>query len=88
MEIDDNRGNAVKILGDFLSEISGDFTIGNIYSGTLDNIIPSEGEVFIFGVERKELEIISKEIEEKYENLSGNLSITLEETTGESYSND
>lgn len=84
MQIHEDRGNAVKILGSFLAELK-DISIGEFNCGTLDNVIPSEGFVKVYGSDKKALEEAKEKIISKYENLLGELQINIVETTGASF---
>lgn len=86
MEIDDNRGNAIKVLAYFLKELDGDFIIGEINSGTLDNVIPSEGSIKVYGSAIEELEEVKAKTLEEFKDLNGDLDINIQETKGTSYS--
>ncbi|WP_300410230.1 beta-Ala-His dipeptidase [Lagierella sp.] len=86
MEIDDNRGNSVKILGDFLSMLGEEITIGEFNSGTLDNVIPSEGRVKVFGTTLEKLKEVKEEVIKKYSDVSEEIAIEISESKGESYS--
>ncbi|MDO5018729.1 MAG: beta-Ala-His dipeptidase [Lagierella massiliensis] len=85
MEINDNRGNAVKILADLLNRLGEDFSIGEFSCGTLDNVIPSEGTVKVYNVELKQLEEAKKLVLEEYSDVKGELKIDFSETKGKSY---
>lgn len=85
MQIHEDRGNAVKILGSFLAELK-DISIGEFNCGTLDNVIPSEGFVKVYGSDIEALEEAKEKIISKYENLLGELQINIVKTTGKSYS--
>ena len=56
MDINDNRGNALKVFASILDNLNSDITIGEFTSGSLDNIIPSSGSVKVYGAKLEELE--------------------------------
>lgn len=85
MQIHEDRGNAVKVLGSFLAELK-DISIGEFNVGTLDNVIPSEGSVKVYGSDRETLEEAKEKIISKYSKLLGEVDIKIVETTGQSYS--
>lgn len=85
MQIHEDRGNAVKILGSFLAELK-DISIGEFDCGTLDNVIPSEGFVKVYGSDIEELEKAKEKTISKYSKLLGELQIKIVKTTGQSYS--
>ena len=62
MQIHEKRGNAVKIIGELLANIKDEITIGEFNSGNLDNVIPSEGSVKVYGVGKEVLEDAKKDI--------------------------
>lgn len=86
IEINDNRGNAIKVLGAFLDNIGGDFTIGEFNSGNLDNVIPSEGIVKVYGPSLDTLENAKEKTLEEFDGIKGDLEILIEEDKGDSYS--
>lgn len=86
MQINEPRGNAVKILEELLDGF--DLSIGEFYSGSLDNVIPSEGRVKVFGIDIGDLEKRKMEILDKHQNLLGQLKIEIVEAKGLSYSKD
>lgn len=85
MQIHEDRGNAVKVLGSFLAELK-DISIGEFKCGTLDNVIPSEGRVKVYGSNIEELEKAKEKTISKYSKLLGELQIKIVKTTGQSYS--
>lgn len=86
IEINDNRGNAIKVIGSFLDNIGGDFTIGEFNSGNLDNVIPSEGIVKVYGPSLDTLENAKEKTLEEFDGIKGDLEILIEEDKGDSYS--
>lgn len=86
IEINDNRGNAIKVMGALLDNIAGDFTIGEFKSGNLDNVIPSEGIVKVYGASLADLESAKEKTLEEFAGINGNLEIVIEESKGNSYS--
>ena len=88
MQIHEKRGNAVKIIGELLANIKEDITIGEFNSGNLDNVIPSEGSVKVYGPSKEALEDTKKEILEKHADLLGEMEVEIAETKGKSYSKD
>ena len=86
IEINDNRGNAIKVIGSFLDNIGGDFTIGEFNSGNLDNVIPSEGIVKVYGPSLDTLESAKEKTLEEFDGIKGDLEILIEEDKGDSYS--
>ena len=86
IEINDNRGNAIKVLGAFLENIGSDFTIGEFNSGNLDNVIPSEGIVKVYGPSLDTLESAKEKTLEEFDGIKGDLEILIEEDKGDSYS--
>lgn len=85
MQIHEDRGNAVKVLGSLLAELK-DISIGEFNVGTLDNVIPSEGFVKAYGSNIEELEKAKEKTISKYSKLLGELQIKIVKTTGQSYS--
>lgn len=86
IEINDNRGNAIKVIGAFLENIGSDFTIGEFNSGNLDNVIPSEGIVKVYGPSLDTLENAKEKTLEEFDGIKGDLEILIEEDKGDSYS--
>lgn len=86
IEINDNRGNAIKVIGAFLENIGSDFTIGEFNSGNLDNVIPSEGIVKVYGPSLDTLESAKEKTLEEFDGIKGDLEILIEEDKGDSYS--
>ena len=86
IEINDNRGNAIKVIGAFLENIGSDFTIGDFNSGNLDNVIPSEGIVKVYGPSLDTLESAKEKTLEEFDGIKGDLEILIEEDKGDSYS--
>lgn len=84
MQIHEDRGNAVKVLGSFLAELK-DISIGEFNCGTLDNVIPSEGFVNVYGNDIEALEEAKEKTISKYGNLLGELKINIVKTTGASF---
>ena len=84
MQIHEDRGNAVKILGSFLAELK-DISIGEFNCGTLDNVIPSEGFVKVYGSDIEALEEAKEKTLSKYSKLLGELQINIVKTTGASF---
>lgn len=85
MQIHEDRGNAVKVLGSLLAELK-DISVGEFNCGTLDNVIPSEGRVKVYGSNIEELEKAKEKTISKYSKLLGELQIKIVKTTGQSYS--
>lgn len=85
MQIHEDRGNAVKVLGSFLAELK-DISIGEFNCGTLDNVIPSEGFVKVYGSDRETFEEAKDKTITKYSKLLGKLHINISKTRGQSYS--
>src|SRR5699024_3506644 len=79
IEINDNRGNAIKVISSFLDNIGGDFTIGEFNSGNLDNVIPSEGIVKVYGPSLDTLENAKEKTLEEFDGIKGDLEILIEE---------
>lgn len=86
MDINDNRGNALKVFASILDNLNSDITIGEFTSGSLDNIIPSSGSVKVYGVKLEELEEAKKNTLDKFKDVKGKLKIEINEASGKSYS--
>ena len=88
MEIDKNRGNILKVMAYFLSELGKDteYNLGSFTAGSLDNAIPREGELIVFidgsnevfekaiNSTKTEFEAVDGSIEIKVQELEGNTS--------------
>lgn len=85
MQINENRGNAIKIIGELLEGLS-DISIGEFSSGSLDNVIPSSARLFVFGVDKNLLKEKASKIIDKNSDLMGDLKIEIEESKGTIYS--
>lgn len=86
MDINDNRGNAIKVFASILDKLNSDITIGEFKSGSLDNIIPSSGSVKVYGAKIEELEEAKKKALEEYKDVKGELKIDISKASGKSYS--
>ena len=86
MDINDNRGNALKVFASILDNLNSDLTIGEFTSGSLDNIIPSSGSVKVYGAKLEELEEAKKNTLDKFKDVKGELKIEINEASGKSYS--
>ncbi|MFR2717183.1 MAG: beta-Ala-His dipeptidase [Anaerococcus obesiensis] len=86
MDINDNRGNALKVFASILDNLNSDITIGEFTSGSLDNIIPSSGSVKVYGAKLEELEEAKKNTLDKFKDVKGELKIEINEASGKSYS--
>ena len=86
MDINDNRGNAIKVFASILDKLNSDITIGEFKSGSLDNIIPSSGSVKVYGAKIEELEEAKKKALEEYKDVKGELKIYISKASGKSYS--
>lgn len=85
MDINDNRGNAIKVFASILNKLNSDITIGEFKSGSLDNIIPSSGSVKVYGAKIEELEEAKKKALEEYKDVKGELKIDISKASGKSY---
>lgn len=85
MDINDNRGNAIKVFASILNKLNSDITIGEFKSGSLDNIIPSSGSVKVYGARIEELEEAKKKALEEYKDVKGELKIDISKASGKSY---
>lgn len=85
MDINDNRGNAIKVFASILDKLNSDITIGEFKSGSLDNIIPSSGSVKVYGAKIEELEEAKKKALEEYKDVKGELKIDISKASGKSY---
>lgn len=85
MDINDNRGNAIKVFASILDKLNSDMTIGEFKSGSLDNIIPSSGSVKVYGAKIEELEEAKKKALEEYKDVKGELKIDISKASGKSY---
>lgn len=88
MDINDNRGNSIKVLAKILENIKSEITIGEFNAGSLDNIIPSSASLKIFGSNLEELENAKEKAIEEFEDVKGELKIDINEASGKSYSKD
>lgn len=88
MDINDNRGNSIKVLAKILENVKSEITIGEFNSGSLDNIIPSSGSLIIFGSNLEELENAKEKAIEEFKDVKGELKIDINEASGKSYSKD
>lgn len=88
MDINDNRGNSIKVLAKILENVKSEITIGEFNSGSLDNIIPSSGSLKIFGSNLEELENAKEKAIEEFKDVKGKLKIDINEASGKSYSKD
>lgn len=88
MDINDNRGNSIKVLAKILENIKSEITIGEFNSGSLDNIIPSSGSLKIFGSNLEELENAKEKAIEEFKDVKGELKIDINGASGKSYSKD
>ena len=85
MDINDNRGNAIKVFASILDKLNSDITIGEFKSGSVDNIIPSSGSVKVYGAKIEELEEAKKKALEEYKDVKGELKIDISKASGKSY---
>lgn len=85
MDINDNRGNAIKVFAHILDSLNSDITIGEFTSGSLDNIIPSSGCVKVYGAKIEELEEAKRNALDKFKDVKGELKIDISEASGKSY---
>ena len=88
MDINDNRGNSIKVLAKILENVKSEITIGEFNAGSLDNIIPSSGSLKIFGSNLEELECAKEKAIEEFKDVKGELEININEASGKSYSKD
>lgn len=88
MDINDNRGNSIKVLAKILENVKSEITIGEFNAGSLDNIIPSSGSLKIFGSNLEELENAKEKAIEEFKDVKGELEININEASGKSYSKD
>ncbi|MDU2582141.1 MAG: beta-Ala-His dipeptidase [Anaerococcus hydrogenalis] len=88
MDINDNRGNSIKVLAKILENVKSEITIGEFNAGSLDNIIPSSGSLIIFGSNLEELENAKEKAIEEFKDVKGELKIDINEASGKSYSKD
>lgn len=88
MDINDNRGNSIKVLAKILENVKSEITIGEFNAGSLDNIIPSSGSLKIFGSNLEELENAKEKAIEEFKDVKGELKIDINEASGKSYSKD
>ena len=85
MDINDNRGNAIKVFAYIFDNLNSDITIGEFASGNLDNIIPSSGSVKIYGAKLEEIKEAKKKALDKFKDVKGELKIDINEASGKSY---
>lgn len=88
MDINDNRGNSIKVVAKILENVKSEITIGQFNAGSLDNIIPSSGSLKIFGSNLEELENAKEKAIEEFKDVKGELKIDINEESGKSYSKD
>ena len=88
MDINDNRGNSIKVVAKILENVKSEITIGEFNAGSLDNIIPSSGSLKIFGSNLEELENAKEKAIEEFKDVKGELKIDINEESGKSYSKD
>lgn len=88
MDINDNRGNSIKVLAKILENVKSEITIGEFNAGSLDNIIPSSASLKIFGSNLEELEKAKEKAIEEFKDVKGELKIDINEASGKSYSKD
>ena len=88
MDINDNRGNSIKVLAKILENVKSEITIGEFNAGSLDNIIPSSASLKIFGSNLEELENAKEKAIGEFEDVKGELKININEASGKSYSKD
>lgn len=88
MEIDKQRGNALKISSYILKELKEEFDIRlvNISGGTKDNAIPRQAEI-VLGIKEEDLEKLELKIKQIESNLKNelkekNLKILIKKSTG------
>lgn len=88
MDINDNRGNAIKVVSFILENLKSDLSLGEFNSGSLDNVIPSSASFKIYGSNIDELEKAKEKALDEFKNLKGDLKIEINEASGKSYSKD
>lgn len=88
MDINDNRGNSIKVLAKILENVKSEITIGEFNAGSLDNIIPSSASLKIFGSNLEELENAKEKAIEEFKDVKGELKIDINKASGKSYSKD
>ena len=88
MDINDNRGNAIKVVSFILGNLKSDLSLGEFNSGSLDNVIPSSASFKIYGSNIDELEKAKEKALDEFNNLKGDLKIEINEASGKSYSKD
>ncbi|EEB36512.1 Xaa-His dipeptidase [Anaerococcus hydrogenalis DSM 7454] len=88
MDINDNRGNAIKVVSFILGSLKSDLSLGEFNSGSLDNVIPSSASFKIYGSNIDELEKAKEKALDEFKNLKGDLKIEINEASGKSYSKD
>lgn len=88
MDINDNRGNAIKVVSFILENLKSDLSLGEFNSGTLDNVIPSLASFKIYGSNIDELKKAKEKALDEFKNLKGDLKIEINEASGKSYSKD
>ncbi|WP_276876974.1 beta-Ala-His dipeptidase [Anaerococcus hydrogenalis] len=88
MDINDNRGNAIKVVSFILGNLKSDLSLGEFNSGSLDNVIPSSASFKIYGSNIDELEKAKEKALDEFKNLKGDLKIEINEASGKSYSKD
>ena len=88
MDINDNRGNAIKVVSFILENLKSDLRLGEFNSGSLDNVIPSSASFKIYGSNIDELEKAKEKALDEFKNLKGDLKIEINEASGKSYSKD
>ena len=77
-EIHTGRGNAIKLLGEALSELDG-LRLVDIYGGSADNAIPREATALVVTNADIKVSLAAKEIEikERYKDIDPDLTITV-----------
>lgn len=85
MDINLNRSNALKVISYFLENLGDNIRLGEISSGSLDNVIPSSGSVKIFNSKEESLKKSKQKTLDKFYNVDGNLKIDIKKDKAYSY---
>lgn len=88
MDIDLNRSNALKVISYLIENLENDIVLGEIKSGSLDNVIPSSGSFKVFNTSKESLKNAKDKTLDKFSDVEGDLKIDFKESQARPYSND
>lgn len=88
MDIDLNRSNALKVISYFIENLENDIVLGEMKSGSLDNVIPSSGSFKVFNTSEESLKNAKDKTLDKFSDVDGDLKIDFKESQARPYSKD